>query len=113
MFFDWKVFIVKLKNLSSGIQVRLGFSITVSIESPILLVDEVLAVGDIDFQWKCYETFGNFKKQGRIILFLSHDLDAIEKFSNRVVFLRKGRIENQGPCHDIIKTYKEIVNNGI
>ena len=80
----------KLKNLSSGMQVRLGFSITVSVESPILLVDEVLAVGDIDFQKKCYNAFDNFKKSGRTILFVSHDLNAIEKFCDRVIQIEKG-----------------------
>ena len=103
----------KLKNLSSGMQVRLGFSITVSVGTPILLVDEVLAVGDIDFQKKCYDTFENFKKHGKTILFVSHDLDAIEKFSDKAILLRKGQIENQGFCRDIIKTYKETVYNGI
>jgi lipopolysaccharide transport system ATP-binding protein len=101
----------KLKNLSSGMQVRLGFSITVAVESPILLVDEVLAVGDFDFQQKCYDTFRNFKKMGKTILFVSHDLDAIEKFSDRVVLLKKGRIENYGVSRDVVSAYKATADN--
>lgn len=96
----------KLKNLSSGMQVRLGFSISVSIESPILLVDEVLAVGDIDFQRKCYDSFERFKKNGRTIVFVSHDLNAVETFCDRVILLEKGRIKNQGCCSDVLSGYR-------
>jgi len=96
----------KLKNLSSGMQVRLGFSITVSIESPILLVDEVLAVGDIDFQQKCYNCFEDFKKDGRTILFVSHDLSAIERFCDRVVLLEDGRIRKIDSPAVILQRYK-------
>jgi lipopolysaccharide transport system ATP-binding protein len=95
----------KLKNLSSGMQVRLGFSITVSVESPILLVDEVLAVGDIDFQRKCYNSFESFKKDGRTILFVSHDLNAIEKFCDRVILLENGYIKDQGNPENIVAVY--------
>jgi len=95
----------KLKNLSSGMQVRLGFSITVSVESPILLVDEVLAVGDMDFQQKCYEVFENFKKDGRTILFVSHDLGAVERFCDRVILLEKGQIKAQGERGLVIAEY--------
>jgi len=96
----------KLKNLSSGMQVRLGFSITISVESPLLLVDEVLAVGDIDFQRKCYDSFESFKKDGRTILFVSHDLNAIERFCDRVVLLEKGCIKNIGDPIVICEEYK-------
>jgi len=96
----------KLKNLSSGMQVRLGFSITVSIETPILLVDEVLAVGDIDFQQKCYESFENFKKNGRTILFVSHDLEAVGKFCDRVVLLEEGEVIAEGRPLDVLTMYK-------
>ena len=96
----------KLKNLSSGMQVRLGFSITVSIESPILLVDEALAVGDIDFQQKCYDYFENIKKQSKTILFVSHDLKAVGKFCDRVVLLAKGQIENIGQAASILDIYR-------
>jgi lipopolysaccharide transport system ATP-binding protein len=97
----------KLKNLSSGMQVRLGFSITVSIESPILLVDEVLAVGDIDFQQKCHNCFEEFKKDGRTILFVSHDLNAVERFCDRVVLLEAGQIKNIGTASSILNIYEQ------
>jgi lipopolysaccharide transport system ATP-binding protein len=95
----------KLKNLSSGMQVRLGFSITVSVESPILLVDEVLAVGDINFQQKCYDAFESFKKKGRTILFVSHDLEAVKKSCDRVVLLEKGCIKNIGNPTVVCEAY--------
>lgn len=96
----------KLKNLSSGMQVRLGFSITVSVESPILLVDEVLAVGDIDFQQKCYDSFKNFKKNGKTILFVSHDLKAVERFCDKVILLENGEIKAQGEADVVIAEYR-------
>jgi len=98
----------KLKNLSSGMQVRLGFSITVSVESPILLVDEVLAVGDIDFQQKCYSSFEGFKKNGRTILFVSHDLNAVERFCDRVILLENGRISDIGSSVYVLDKYKNF-----
>lgn len=97
----------KLKNLSSGMQVRLGFSITVSVESSILLVDEVLAVGDIDFQQKCYNCFENFKREGRTILFVSHDLKAVEKFCDEAVLLEDGAVIMEGHPADVIALYKK------
>lgn len=96
----------KLKNLSSGMQVRLGFSITVAVESPILLVDEVLAVGDMDFQRKCYDSFESFKKNGRTILFVSHDLNAVGKFCDRVVLLEEGTITTEGRPADVLTIYE-------
>ncbi len=101
----------KLKNLSSGMQVRLGFSITVAIESPILLVDEVLAVGDIDFQQKCYGSFGGFKKDGRTIVFVSHDLNAVEQFCDRVVLLENGEIKSQGGTGKVVDEYWKSIKS--
>ena len=97
----------KLKNLSSGMQVRLGFSITVGVESPILLVDEVLAVGDMDFQRKCYSSFERFKRNGRTILFVSHDLEAVKRFCDRVVLLEGGAIKAQGSSQDVLGVYNQ------
>jgi lipopolysaccharide transport system ATP-binding protein len=96
----------KLKNLSSGMQVRLGFSITVIVESPILLVDEVLAVGDINFNKKCYDSFKSFKKNGRTIVFVSHDLNAIERFCDRVILLEEGSVRAEGYPKDILAAYR-------
>lgn len=98
----------KLKNLSSGMQVRLGFSITVSVEHPILLVDEVLAVGDIDFQRKCYDSFDKFIKAGRTILFVSHDLGAIDKFCDRVILLKDGLVKADGEPKSILSEYVKL-----
>jgi teichoic acid transport system ATP-binding protein len=84
----------------------LGFSITVSVESPILLVDEVLAVGDIDFQRKCYDSFESFKRNGRTILFVSHDLQAIEQFCDRVVLLEEGQIRKEGHSEEVVSVYR-------
>ena len=95
----------KLKNLSSGMQVRLGFSITVIVNSPILLVDEVFAVGDIDFQQKCYDSFMNFKKNGRTIVFVSHDLNTIENFCDRAILLKEGSVSAEGHPKDVVTAY--------
>jgi lipopolysaccharide transport system ATP-binding protein len=95
----------KLKNLSSGMQVRLGFSITVSVDKPILLVDEVLAVGDIDFQRKCYKSFEEYKARGRTIVLVSHDLAAVSRFSDRVILLQNGRVADDGKSDEVLKTY--------
>ena len=67
---------------------------------------EVLAVGDIDFQQKCYDTFDSFRKKNRTILFVSHDLDAIEKICDRVILLEGGRIKKQGCCCDVLAAYR-------
>ena len=103
----------KLKNLSSGMLVRLAFSITVSVESPILLVDEVLAVGDIDFQKKCYDCFGSFKKKGRTILFVSHDLKAVEQFCDKVVLLENGKIKTMGSAASATNIYKQSTTTSL
>jgi lipopolysaccharide transport system ATP-binding protein len=102
----------KLKNLSSGMQVRLGFSITVSVDTPILLVDEVLAVGDIDFQQKCYDSFKSFKKNGRTIVFVSHDLNAVETFCDRAILLKEGSVSAEGHPKDVLTAYKNCEQMG-
>ena len=83
----------KLKNYSSGMQVRLAFSIAIRANTPILLIDEVLAVGDSEFQGKCYAEFRKMKEEGRTIVFVTHDMSAVEKFCDRVLVLKSGKIE--------------------
>lgn len=80
----------KLKNYSSGMQVRLAFSIAIRAESDILVMDEVLAVGDAAFQKKCFEVFRELKRQGRTIILVTHDMANVEKFCDRVLVVNKG-----------------------
>jgi len=82
----------KLKNYSSGMQVRLAFSIAIRAKSDVLLIDEVLAVGDAAFQQKCYKTFLDLKKEGRTIVFITHDMTAVQRFCDKVLILDKGNI---------------------
>jgi ABC-2 type transport system ATP-binding protein len=81
----------KLKNFSSGMQVRLAFSIAIRSRSEILIMDEVLAVGDADFQKKCFNMFRQLKKQGRTIILVTHDMGNVERFCDRVLILNKGK----------------------
>jgi lipopolysaccharide transport system ATP-binding protein len=95
----------KLKNLSSGMQVRLAFSTAIQTDPDILLVDEVLAVGDMEFQQKCTEKFIEFKKKGVTLLIVSHDLGAIRKYCDRVLLLHKGEQVVLGASEDVIDRY--------
>jgi ABC-2 type transport system ATP-binding protein len=80
----------KLKNFSSGMQVRLAFSIAIRARSEILIMDEVLAVGDADFQKKCFAVFRELKKEGRTIILVTHDMGNVERFCDRVLIIDKG-----------------------
>lgn len=82
----------KLKNFSSGMQVRLAFSIAIRARSEILIMDEVLAVGDSDFQKKCFNAFRELKTQGRTIILVTHDMGNVQRFCDRVLILDKGEI---------------------
>lgn len=99
----------KLKNYSSGMQVRLAFSIAIQAKSDILLVDEVLAVGDLAFQEKCYKVFDEIKKSGRTVVFISHDGSAIERFCDRVAIVDRGKLINIGKPRDMVLEYGAIV----
>jgi len=81
----------KLKNYSSGMQVRLAFSIAIRARSEILLIDEVLAVGDTSFQKKCYEVFTSLRKAGRTIVFVTHDMSAVERFCDRAMVMHESK----------------------
>jgi ABC-2 type transport system ATP-binding protein len=82
----------KLKNYSSGMQVRLAFSIAIRAKSDIMLIDEVLAVGDTSFQKKCFNEFRKIKKEGRTIVFVSHDMESILEFCDRVAVINNSRL---------------------
>ena len=95
----------KLKNLSSGMQVRLAFSTAIQTDPDILLVDEVLAVGDMDFQKKCFEVFERYKKDNVTILFVSHDLAAVRRFCDKTLLLSNGRQVEFGGTNGVIDKY--------
>lgn len=97
-----------VKNYSSGMFARLAFSVAMSIEPQILIVDETLAVGDIFFQNKCIEKMKELINKGSLILFVSHDLHAIKFFCNRIVYLENGRIKKEGKnINEIIDLYEK------
>jgi ABC-type polysaccharide/polyol phosphate transport system ATPase subunit len=95
----------KLKNFSSGMHVRLAYSIAIQVDFDILLLDEVLAVGDAGFQEKCFATFDRFRDEGRTIVYVSHDLSSIERFCDRVLLLRGGYSEGVGPPDEMVARY--------
>jgi ABC-type polysaccharide/polyol phosphate transport system ATPase subunit len=99
----------KLKNYSSGMQVRLAFSIAVQVVFDILLLDEVLAVGDRAFQEKCYASFEGLRNEGKTIVLVSHDLEAVASFCDRALFLHNGIVEAIGPAEEIIAAYERLV----
>lgn len=100
----------KLKNYSSGMKVRLAFSVAIQARTDILLIDEVLAVGDSNFQKKCFDVFETFKLEGRTIIFVSHSMSMVKRFCDRAILLDKGRIVVEGES-DIVATEYEILNN--
>lgn len=95
-----------VKRYSSGMYVRLGFSIAAHLNPDILLLDEVLAVGDAAFQRKCIERIQELKQAGKTIVFISHDLRAVQKLCDRVILLKKGQIEADGDPAEVIESYQ-------
>lgn len=96
---------VKVKNYSSGMYMRLAFATAVHVEPEILLVDEVLAVGDFEYQQKCYDKFNEFKEEGKTIAFVSHDLSAVRRFCDKTQLLKEGRCVAFGDTNEIIDKY--------
>ncbi len=83
---------LKLKNYSSGMHVRLAFSVMIQVEADILLIDEVLAVGDAAFQQKCFDAFFRMRDEGRTVLFVTHDMGAVQRFCHRALLLERGEV---------------------
>lgn len=102
-----------VKTYSSGMFVRLAFAVAINIDPEILIVDEALSVGDVFFQAKCYHKFEEFKKQGKTILFVSHDLSSISKYCDRVVLLNKGTKLAEGSAREMVDMYKKVLVNQV
>ena len=98
-----------VKTYSSGMFVRLAFAVAINIEPEILIVDEALSVGDVFFQAKCYRKFEDFKKMGKTILFVSHDLGSISKYCDRVVLLNRGEKLDEGQPKPMVDLYKKLL----
>lgn len=95
----------KLKNYSSGMQVRLAYSIAIQVDFDVLLLDEVLAVGDQAFQEKCFATFDRIRSEGKTIVFVSHHLHAVKRVCDRVILLESGRVKAIGDADEAVGQY--------
>jgi ABC-type polysaccharide/polyol phosphate transport system ATPase subunit len=99
---------LKLKNYSSGMHVRLAFSVAIQVDADILLVDEVLAVGDAAFAQKCFDVFNRMRDEGRTIVFVTHDMGALNRFCHRALLLERGSMVHLGEPHEVADRYLEI-----
>ena len=101
----------KLKNYSSGMQVRLAFSVATRAEADILLVDEVLAVGDADFQRKCFDFFKDLKKLGKTVIFITHDMAAVREYCDRGILIKDGKVAGEGSANKMADEYLKLFNS--
>jgi ABC-type polysaccharide/polyol phosphate transport system ATPase subunit len=99
---------LKLKNYSSGMSVRLGFAVAIQVDADVLLVDEVLAVGDASFQQKCFDQFERMKRDGRTIVFVTHDMGSVRRFCDRAMLIERGEIIDIGAPEGISRKYEEV-----
>ncbi len=99
---------LKLKNYSSGMHVRLAFSVAIQVDAEILLIDEVLAVGDAAFQQKCFDVFNGMRDEGRTIVFVTHDMGSLNRFCHRAMLLERGSVVHIGEPHEVADRYLEI-----
>jgi lipopolysaccharide transport system ATP-binding protein len=98
-----------VKHYSSGMYVRLAFAVAAHLEPEILLVDEVLAVGDINFQKKCLGKMGDVARAGRTVVLVSHQLNQIRRLCHRVVWVDDGQIRQDGPAHEVVSAYESAM----
>ncbi len=101
-----------VKHYSSGMYMRLAFSVATSVEPDVLLVDEVLAVGDSSFQKKCFDRIRSFQKAGRTIVLVSHDLASITEVCSNALWLHKGVVQGQGAANQVVSDYLEFTSRG-
>lgn len=101
-----------VKRFSSGMYVRLAFSVAAHLEPEILIIDEVLAVGDAEFQRKCLGKMSDAARQGRTVLFVSHNMSAVESLCGRAIYLENGEVRADGPPRDVISTYLQQIAVG-
>lgn len=97
-----------VRTYSSGMYMRLAFSVAINVQAEILLIDEILAVGDQHFQDKCFNKLIELKESGKTIVIVTHNMQQVQKFCNRAVWLYKGQIRQDGPVDDVLKEYLKV-----
>lgn len=101
-----------VKNYSSGMYVRLGFSVAINVDPEILVVDEVLAVGDAEFQDKCFQKFADFKRDGKTVILVSHSREAVLEMCDTAAWLDKSRLRFVGPAAEAMAAYESSFRTG-
>jgi len=101
----WEFVDVPIKNFSSGMHARLGFSVATIVKPEILIVDEILGVGDYKFQQKCNDRIKELMSDGTTVLMVSHSSDIIEEYCDRAAWLEKGELKDVGPAREICERY--------
>ena len=99
----------KLKNYSSGMQVRLAFSVAIQADAQILLMDEVLAVGDARFQEKCFDVFARYKREGKTVVLVTHDIASVNLYCDRALLLDHGKLHADGPASEVTALYRRMM----
>jgi ABC-type polysaccharide/polyol phosphate transport system ATPase subunit len=99
---------LKLKNYSSGMMVRLAFAVMIQVDADILLIDEVLAVGDASFQQKCFEEFERIRRSGKTVLLVTHDMGAVRRFCDRAILLEQGKLVEEGDPESVGNRYLQL-----
>lgn len=97
-----------VRTYSSGMYMRLAFSVAINVQAEILLIDEILAVGDQHFQEKCFKKLKDLKKSGKTIIIVSHSMEQVKQFCDRAVWLYKGQIKMDGKASDVLEEYLKI-----
>lgn len=101
-----------VKNYSSGMYVRLGFAVAINVDPDVLVVDEVLAVGDAEFQQKCFQKFEDFKAAGKTVILVSHSMDSVKKMCDHAAWINKGNLELVGQADPVIAAYEQSYPHG-
>jgi ABC-2 type transport system ATP-binding protein len=99
---------LRLKNYSSGMYVRLAFSVAVQVDADVLLIDEVLAVGDSSFQQKCFDRFHRLRAEGKTIVFVTHDMSSVTRLCNRAMLMERGQVVCHGDPNRVAREYHEL-----
>lgn len=101
-----------VKNYSSGMYVRLGFSVAINVDPDILVVDEVLAVGDAEFQAKCRNKFTEFREAGKTVILVSHSMETVLDMCDEAAWLAHGSLRSIGPAHEVVNQYLQSLSSG-